>query len=81
MKQILSQIKNDRDLELIVLWHASPQANTKILESTDMEQVNLSQPNGMQVKTSSKGAISIYDCLSCFSMEETLTGNDKWYCS
>ena len=24
---------------------------------------------------------SIYDCLNYFSMEETLTGNDKWYCS
>ena len=26
-------------------------------------------------------AASIYDCLNYFSMEETLSGNDKWYCS
>ena len=23
----------------------------------------------------------MYDCLNWFSQEETLTGNDKWYCS
>lgn len=33
----------------------------------------------MQKSTSS--SISIYDCISWFSQEETLTGNDKWYCS
>ena len=26
-------------------------------------------------------SISIYDCLNYFMMEETLSGNDKWYCS
>ena len=26
-------------------------------------------------------AISIYDCLNFSQMEETLSGNDKWYCS
>ena len=25
--------------------------------------------------------MSIYDCLNYFMMEETLTGDDKWYCS
>ena len=25
--------------------------------------------------------VSIYDCLSYFAMEETLSGNDSWYCS
>ena len=25
--------------------------------------------------------VNIYDCLSCFGQEETLAGNDKWYCS
>mmetsp|Transcript_27188 Transcript_27188/g.31888 ORF Transcript_27188/g.31888 Transcript_27188/m.31888 type:complete len:86 (+) Transcript_27188:2016-2273(+) len=26
------------------------------------------------------GAVSIYDCLNFSQMEETLSGNDKWYC-
>ena len=25
--------------------------------------------------------VSIYDCLSYFALEETLSGNDSWYCS
>ena len=25
--------------------------------------------------------ISIYDCLSCFGQEETLSGSEMWYCS
>lgn len=29
---------------------------------------------------SNQGKVSIYDCLNYFSMEETLSGNDKWYC-
>ena len=35
----------------------------------------------MNNQLSKKGGISIYDCISWFSQEETLTGNDKWYCS
>lgn len=30
---------------------------------------------------SNSNRVSIYDCLNYFAMEETLTGNDKWYCS
>jgi ubiquitin carboxyl-terminal hydrolase 4/11/15 len=30
---------------------------------------------------SNSSNISIYDCLSTFGQEETLAGNDKWYCS
>ena len=26
-------------------------------------------------------SVSIYDCLNYFAMEETLSGNDMWYCS
>ena len=27
------------------------------------------------------GGINLYDCLNYFSVEETLRGDDKWYCS
>jgi len=30
--------------------------------------------------SSVSGVVNIYDCLNSFSMEETLSGNDKWYC-
>ena len=30
---------------------------------------------------SNSNSASIYDCLNFFMMEETLSGNDKWYCS
>lgn len=30
---------------------------------------------------SNSNSVSIYDCLNYFMMEETLSGNDKWYCS
>ena len=30
---------------------------------------------------SNANSVSIYDCLNYFAMEETLSGNDKWYCS
>ena len=31
--------------------------------------------------TQKSGGVSINDCITWFSVEETLTGNDKWYCS
>ena len=37
------------------------------------------QTGGFQMRNASSA--SIYDCLNYFMMEETLTGNDKWYCS
>ena len=33
------------------------------------------------MQKSASSSISIYDCISWFSLEETLTGNDKWYCA
>lgn len=40
------------------------------IDQTGMSSVNL--------KT---GSINLYDCLNYFSVEETLRGDDKWYCS
>lgn len=39
------------------------------------------QEEQLQVKTESSSKITLYDCLNNFMIEETLSGNDKWYCS
>jgi uncharacterized UBP type Zn finger protein len=82
MGEVLKIIKHDRDFELVAQWHANTIANLRPLESPDFEVVNLTSGGSgaaMHSKQSGNG-ISIYDCLSWFSTEETLTGNDKWYC-
>jgi ubiquitin carboxyl-terminal hydrolase 4/11/15 len=73
-------MKHDRDLELIIQWNSSPLANLKPLENPEFEQVNLSANSQIKLKNAGKG-VSLYDCISYFSQEETLSGNDKWYCS
>ena len=42
--------------------------------------VSIDQTGMGSVKTSS-GTVNLYDCLNYFSVEETLRGDDKWYCS
>eukprot|EP00347_Sterkiella_histriomuscorum_P008234 403345866 len=79
LRQIVDKLKYDRDLELVVQFNSNPQANLKPLENLQFKQVNLSFGASNQVMK--KSGISIYDCISWFSQEETLTGNDKWYCS
>lgn len=85
MRNVLKSMKFDRDFELVVQFSSSTVANLKPLEQPDFELVNLStsgsQMSSKQTSSNSNGGISIYDCLSWFSSEETLTGNDKWYCS
>lgn len=66
MKHVLTKIEHDRDFELVVQWNYSPLANLKMLENIEFEQVNLS-PSGSLKSSSSKGGISIYDCLTWFS--------------
>jgi hypothetical protein len=80
MRQVLKHMKFDRDFELVVQWNANSIANTKPLETPDFMQVNLGSATA-SLKQSSGSGISLYDCLSWFSTEETLTGNDKWFCS
>jgi ubiquitin C-terminal hydrolase len=53
--------------------------NFKQIDNPAFEKINLNVPNNKEISTSKN--ISIYDCLSCFGQEETLSGNDKWYCS
>lgn len=82
-------MKFDRDFELTVLLSQNTIVNLKPLESPQFEEVLLSTtgssstPGGQQMmqKGNSSSGISLYDCISWFSQEETLTGNNKWYCS
>jgi hypothetical protein len=68
MKYVLSKIEHDRDFELVVEWNANPMANIKLLENQEFTQVNLAaQSQTQQMKGSSKGGISLYDCLTWFS--------------
>ena len=76
--EFYKRLKYERDIELIVQWNPNPQANLKTLESNEFQTINLSQSQNVP---SNKGVISLHDCLTWFSQEETLTGNDKWYCS
>jgi len=81
LKEILEKMKQDRDFELVVVWNSNPMANLKPLEQMEFSIVNLTGSNSQKDSHSGKKGISIYDCISWFSQEETLTGNDRWYCS
>ena len=76
-------MKYDRDFELTVQFNDSTIANVKPLETPDFEEVNLASSQAVTASTGFWGGtnVSIKDCLSLFSQEEVLTGNDKWYCS
>jgi ubiquitin carboxyl-terminal hydrolase 4/11/15 len=73
-------MKYQRDFELIVVWNSSPQANLRPIESPDFDQVVISTGNTQSMQKSGGSGTSIYDCFNWFGSEETLTGNDKWYC-
>jgi hypothetical protein len=87
LETILSHMKYDRELELTVSWKSGCKVNFKNYDSPTWNKVNLNTP--MKIPGSTSGwpggsnskNISIYDCLTYFSQEETLAGSDKWYCS
>lgn len=83
---ILSLMTYDRELELTVAWKPNAKVNFKTIENAQFERINLNAPTteaegGYGGWMSSSKNLSIYDCLSCFGQEETLAGNDMWYCS
>ena len=60
----------------------------KILEKFDYNISNFVDLDPDQIlkdlyknKIEKEQTLSIYDCISCFSQEETLDGDEKWYCS
>lgn len=81
LENVLSLMKYERELELTINWKSSAKVNFKVLESPHFKKVNLNSPNQRIETMSNSSNISIYDCLSTFGQEETLAGNDKWYCS
>ena len=42
---------------------------------------NVNDEESTIVNPTSDSKITLYDCLNNFMIEETLSGNDKWYCS
>lgn len=66
-----------RDFILIAHWRSQPQAILGMIEKPII--VNVDQTGGFSM--TNQGKVNVYDCLNYFSMEETLSGNDKWYCS
>jgi hypothetical protein len=83
LENILSHMKYERELELTINWKSSAKVSFKAYDNPSFAKVNLNAPaggaNSSWVAGSSKN-ISIYDCLTYFSQEETLAGSDKWYC-
>ena len=42
---------------------------------------NIVEEEATQTVKLSSSKLTLYDCLNNFMIEETLTGNDKWYCN
>ena len=60
----------------MVHWRNNPTANIQLIEKPTV--VEQDSTGGFRMNSNS---VTIYDCLNYFMMEETLSGNDKWYCS
>jgi len=79
-------MKYNRGFELTISWKSGAKVNFKNIDNPQFERVNLNAPSinqdqGIAGWLGGSKNISVYDCLSCFGQEETLAGNDKWYCS
>ena len=83
-------MEHERELELTISWKSGASVNFKTVDNPQFDRINLNAPSKRNdsksyaswVPEGSSGKnITIYDCLSCFGQEETLAGNDKWYCS
>ena len=68
-----------RNFILVVEWKSSPPANLDIIENPVVKSV--CEDGTFSVKTSNESRITLYDCLNSFMQEETLSGDDKWYCN
>jgi hypothetical protein len=88
LETILSVMKYERELELTINWRQGAKANLKPVESPAFTKINLNAPSQAQNESpydkswmTNPNSMTLYDCLSSFSQEETLSGSDKWYCS
>lgn len=85
LDDLLSLMQHSRELSLTINWKYNTQVDLDPVKYPEYHKINLSTP-GISSVSSSKyfwenRQINVYDCLSCFSQEETLSGHDKWYCS
>ena len=76
LKEIIRSLK-ERDLHIVVHWRQNPSANMQMLEKPHIVSIDQTGMSSMKVNA---GSINLYDCLNYFSVEETLRGDDKWYC-
>jgi ubiquitin carboxyl-terminal hydrolase 4/11/15 len=67
-----------RNLVIVVQWRDNPPANLSIVQTPIVKSMNEDKNSIINPSTDSK--ITLYDCLNNFMVEETLSGNDKWYC-
>jgi hypothetical protein len=69
IKQVIGQLKYDRDFELAIQFHDQTQVNLKPLETPDFEDVDFSSNGqGTQGVGFWGGSnLSLKDCLSLFS--------------
>ena len=75
-------MNEDRDFELAVVFNNNGIIMIEELSSLKFEDVKSESTQKFKKHpVTLQGAISLYDCINWFSQEETLTGNDKWYCS
>jgi ubiquitin carboxyl-terminal hydrolase 4/11 len=77
LSEFLSRDPN-RKLVLVLQWRNNPPAKLEMIEKPLVK--TLAEEEIATVKLASDSKITLYDCLNCFTLEETLSGNDKWYC-
>lgn len=75
MRTILGKIKDQRDLELAVVWNSSAFADLTPITNIKYDEMDLTEHQEEMTKTTptkDPDAISLYDCLKLFNQDETL---------
>ena len=75
LEEMNKVMRQNRDFNIMMVWGPEPHAELGYLTRAGKSAVQ--EVNEFR---SRKGPVSVYDCLSAFSKEETLTGDEKWYC-
>lgn len=87
LKDIVRHMDASRNLVLVVNWRSSnPRANVGLLERNhpieiDMTAAATATQTDSFSSSKRSNKVDLYDCLNYFSIDETLNGDDKWYCS
>jgi len=75
-KEIIGKLKGKRDLVLNLVFNNKSTA----VDLEELKKFFEFAKNVGKVDAGKTSKISIYDCLECFSTEEQLDANNKWYC-